>query len=423
MIWLSSRSRSWQLVSIACLFILVTTSISAYGAVKPGTICKKAGQTSTINGIKYTCVKSGKKLVWNKGVAIKKPTPVATPTPSPAPIPTPTPEPSPTPIATPTPIPTPTAKPWTAPTAPTDWKDVVQNADGIAYWAWKKSAQKIESSAPKLGVMEILISPNGVPDNPVPLVAINLVSRFSANYEEPQKVVLVYAGEKDIAWGQKQIDEFCAGRTCGYDVSGEAKKACDVPTTPCWGGLALRNRVTNVPMIYMTASDWGKKDPGHTSGTLEAHEYFHTVQGVLLAQLGWDRVPRWLIEGGATFVQRATVYHTDFDKYEIERARDNSETLFRNKKDAAWIEKFLDPDYITGWDKWNGNEYDRWAVYDVGSLASEVMVSIGGPDKFMDLYKVTGSGKSFTQAFESIYGISWRDGVRIIANAIVAQQK
>jgi hypothetical protein len=176
-------------------------------------------------------------------------------------------------------------------------------------------------------------------------------------------------------------------------------------------------------MIYQTASDWGKTDPGHTSGTLEAHEYFHTVQGGLLADVGWDHVPRWLIEGGATWVQRATVYYSGFDNYAVQRGRDNSDTLSRNKPTAAWIEKFLDPDYITGWDKWNGNEYDRWAVYDVGSLASEVLVAIGGPDKFLDLYKITGSGKSFTQAFESIYGISWRDGVKIIAQAIVAQQK
>jgi hypothetical protein len=309
------------------------------------------------------------------------------------------------------------------PTAPTSWSDVVQNADGIAYWAWKKSAEKIELSASKLGVMEIVISPNGVPDNPVPLVALNLVSRLSANYEEPKKVVVIYAGEKDIEWGQKQIDEFCAGRVCGYDVAGEAKKACNVPVTPCWGGLALRNQRTNIPMIYMTASDWGKTDPGHTSGTLEAHEYFHTIQSVLLANVGWDKVPRWLIEGGATWVQRATVFHGDFNRYEIQRRRDNETILFREKPTAAWIEKFLDPDYTSGWDKWNGNEYHQWAIYDVGALASEVMVSIGGPDKFLDLLKITGSGKSFAQAFESIYGISWRDGVKIIANAIVAQQK
>ena len=408
---------------LALLLMMSLIAAPSFAAVKPGAKCTKAGKTTTVAGKKFTCIKSGKKLVWNKGVAVKKPSPVATPTPSPSPTPEPTPTPTPTVTPTPTPTPTPTVKVWTPPTAPTDWKDVVQNADGIAYWAWKKSAQKIEFSTSKLGVMEIVISPNGVPNNPVPLVALNLVSRFSANYEEPQKVLIIYAGEKDVAWGQKQIDEFCIGRACGYDVTGEAQKACNVPVTPCWGGLALRNRNTNIPMIYMTASDWGKTSPNHTSGTIEAHEYFHTVQAVLLAKVGWDRVPRWLIEGGATWVARANVFYADFAQYEVTRSTENSETLSRNKRDAAWIEKFLDPDYTTGWDKWNGNEYDRWAVYDVGSLASEVLVSIGGPDKFMDLYKITGSGKSFAQAFESIYGISWREGVKIIANAIVAQQK
>ena len=53
----------------------------ATAAPKPGTACKKAGQTSTSAGIKYTCIKSGKKLVWNKGVALKKAEPAAVPTP------------------------------------------------------------------------------------------------------------------------------------------------------------------------------------------------------------------------------------------------------------------------------------------------------------------------------------------------------
>jgi hypothetical protein len=53
----------------------------ATAAPKPGTACKKAGQTSTSAGIKYTCVKSGKKLVWDKGVAIKKAEPAPVPTP------------------------------------------------------------------------------------------------------------------------------------------------------------------------------------------------------------------------------------------------------------------------------------------------------------------------------------------------------
>ena len=475
------------LKGLLIVMVLALIPVSAISAQKitPGASCKSVNQKSVYMNKTYTCIKSGKKLVWNKGVAVRKPAPVAistpTPTPSATPSPTPTPSATPSPTPTPTPVvwrdplqgtpcaveyatmpnqifeltclkdsvgnpgstdnrlfwfqnnpptggvptptPTPTVKPWTPPTAPTSFGDVVAQADGIAYWAWKKAAQKIESSASKLGVMEIAISPNGVPDNPVPLVALNLVSRLSANYEEPKKVVIIYAGEKDIEWGQKQIDEFCAGQVCGYDVSGEAKKACNVPVTPCRGGVALRNNRTNIPLIYITASEWGKTERTHTSGTLEAHEYFHTIQDILLAKSSTDRVPRWLTEGSATWVQRASVYSSDFSKYEIERNLEINGILSRGKPTAAWIEKFLDPDYTTGWDKWNGNEYDPGAIYDVGAQATEVLVAIGGPDKFLDLFKITGSGKSFTQAFESIYGISWRDGVKIIANAIVAQQK
>ncbi len=42
-----------------------------------GTACPKAGNTKTTGGVKYFCVKSGKKLIWNKGTVVK-----TTPTPS-----------------------------------------------------------------------------------------------------------------------------------------------------------------------------------------------------------------------------------------------------------------------------------------------------------------------------------------------------
>jgi len=43
-------------------------------AAKAGGTCSKAGITSVVSGKTYTCIKSGKKLVWDKGVAVAKPT-------------------------------------------------------------------------------------------------------------------------------------------------------------------------------------------------------------------------------------------------------------------------------------------------------------------------------------------------------------
>jgi len=63
-------------IVIGCLVLSLNLS-TATAAIKPGTACKKLGQISTSAGIKYTCIKSGKKLVWNKGVGTKSASPTA----------------------------------------------------------------------------------------------------------------------------------------------------------------------------------------------------------------------------------------------------------------------------------------------------------------------------------------------------------
>jgi hypothetical protein len=84
------------LLSVAAIFFSAIPSTSA-NPPKSGALCSKAGLTKNYQGKKYTCVKSGKKLVWNKGNAIQKT--LAAPTPSSSPTPTP----APTPISSPTP--------------------------------------------------------------------------------------------------------------------------------------------------------------------------------------------------------------------------------------------------------------------------------------------------------------------------------
>ena len=68
--------RVFTTIVIGCLVLTLNLSTAA-AAVKPGTTCKKLGQISTSAGIKYTCIKSGKKLVWNKGVSTKSTSPTA----------------------------------------------------------------------------------------------------------------------------------------------------------------------------------------------------------------------------------------------------------------------------------------------------------------------------------------------------------
>ena len=68
--------RAFATIVIGSLVLTLNLS-NAAAAVKPGTTCKKLGQISTTAGIKYTCIKSGKKLLWNKGVGTKSTSPNA----------------------------------------------------------------------------------------------------------------------------------------------------------------------------------------------------------------------------------------------------------------------------------------------------------------------------------------------------------
>lgn len=59
------------IVLLLAVSLLGITPANAATA-KAGAKCSKHKATSTVKAMKYTCIKSGRKLVWNKGVAIKK---------------------------------------------------------------------------------------------------------------------------------------------------------------------------------------------------------------------------------------------------------------------------------------------------------------------------------------------------------------
>ena len=87
-----ARNASLLIVFTLLLSLLLPTSHSAQ-KITAGTSCKTLNKKTNYQNKTFTCIKKGSKLVWNKGVAIKKPTP----TPSPVPTPTPTSAPTQTP--------------------------------------------------------------------------------------------------------------------------------------------------------------------------------------------------------------------------------------------------------------------------------------------------------------------------------------
>ena len=57
---------------VSIILLLFTTSVIAAMPPKPGASCTKVGVTQSYQGMKYTCIKNGKKLLWDKGLVEKK---------------------------------------------------------------------------------------------------------------------------------------------------------------------------------------------------------------------------------------------------------------------------------------------------------------------------------------------------------------
>ena len=129
----------------------------AHGAtVKAGATCTKLNSTQIVGGMKFTCIKSGKKLVWNSGVPISPTKPAPTPTPSPSPSQSPSPTPSPS--QSPSPSPSSSQKPVVVTegricdkTGPSEASDstgkvlyCVAGSDGV--FSWRPSNQSNNNS-------------------------------------------------------------------------------------------------------------------------------------------------------------------------------------------------------------------------------------------------------------------------------------
>lgn len=363
-------------LAVGLVLALIPISVNAAQKVTAGATCKVLNQKVPYLNKTYTCIKSGKKLVWNKGVSIPQATPIPTP--------------------------------------PSTFDDLVSHASGIAYSAWKKSKDQISASQSVLGKPTILIGPNTTLNYPSPLTAFNLASTLYSSSKQVKNIYAIYYSFKDINWAQKTFDSLQDNP--GNGNSSAAIHNCQTSAL-CWGASTSVNAAGDGLMLIAV----GLIDPNHTSGSLEAHEYTHTIQMIQVPQ-GYGTLPRWLLEGQAEWSQAAATYSSNYNDYLKER-RNNTNVLFKNSSlyTATWIATFLNPNPGPDWAYWS--TYENWRLYDIGSLATEALVALKSPAAVMNLYTNVGNGQTFTQAFNTEFGISWADAVPILASAIAAELK
>jgi hypothetical protein len=339
--------------------------------------------------------------VWNKGVAIKKPTPVATPTPTA------------TPTTTPAIMPTPTATPLVINPLAKQAFEIIQSAK--------------RDNANLILTYEIQ---NFVPSDVVETVrrkTESAVRIYSVFLESTRQVIIHIYTEKDLS------------NMSGRDMF---KNRSDLQFFTDWWGkdLSVVNSAFGYPGSYLKegcsaggqASCAGKA--GHagvaypsraTSKTLDTfnlsvvpHEFFHVIQdfyrykgepAYFVTEESKDfSMPSLFREGGATFMQMVAS-HDEINQ---------SEAVFKVAKEWMLKEYSRDitalvtpEDLVTLLVKLeNGDRSSR--SYAIGAAFHEWLVVNHGLNKFIALTKNHVIGKSFKDLFAETYGMTLVDAYR-----------
>jgi hypothetical protein len=367
------------LVAALALTMVPLVAFSAQ-KVTAGSTCKVLNQKTVYQDKTYTCIKSGKKLVWNKGVAVKKPTP------------------------------TPTV---TYPKGPTGFDDLVENYKGISYAAWNKSSSQIKSSSALSPALKIMTGPKTKLIFEKPAAIFDLIARLYPGYGPANDFTVLSFGYDDREWAQTQLKILKPNDP----TNGWVLEVGCVTRQTCWGGSVYTDQKVSQVLIATTEV----LDENHTSGMLLAHEYTHAVQQNQMRfpqpWLNDTYPPVWLHEGGAQFSQNVAINHQSFEKYTSYR-RDVSSIIFNDSKiDSLWIQEYLRGGTDLTW----ARKYDRWIMFVMGAMFVEALVAIKGPEPTMEVWKLTGNGLKFPQAFEKVYGISFEKALPIISKAIALE--
>lgn len=392
------------LVLIMCLSLILS---NANAAVKAGMACKKVGTTTTFNGKKFTCVKSGKKLVWNKGALIPLPKPMATPTRTPTPSPSTAVDAAPTTVSTLTPAPI-------IEKVPTGFADLVENYRGISYAVWNEAQKLAEDGVVKSDfVIEIGLNTKLQEGLENPIIYLERASRLWAGFNQSSITKVYLYSYPDLSWVQQKNRELGGSWFTPEDLAG----SCTSLTNCNAFGSSYRGQgqlFVGVPVRPYPAFNLGFVRGNY------GHEYTHSVQQAQFASQpnlnGYATLPCWFSEGQPQVPGQALGFRTLSD-YKLSR-----ESWFNQPAGALGDysqESILKFYSLAGVPK-DGlcAPSIRQRIYDVGYMTVEALASIKGIESTMEVVVGVSQGLTFNKSFEKVYGISWNEAAPILAKVI-----
>ena len=366
------------LASLAiCSFFVVTLATPVNAAVKTGSKCSKVGITSVISNKTFTCIKSGKKLVWDKGVAK-------------------------------------TSK--TIPALPTSFADLEDKYQGIPYAVWENVQKNLalhKSTDLKISFVFGPKTPERYP-NQWTIDAVTLGSRVMGAQKQPTEVRFVQFAKVDVPWARLEAEKYVSPFRLGNSLPDQASEKC--AGVDCDG--AVTNIANDIGLVLVgVANPVNRFNIQKFNGQNDLHEYTHAVQGMIFKGKSQSPpptlMPCWYSEGQPQSVSIPTVAKSAEDYVKIRKGWIT---------DNRWLLKDYEPEAIQEFLRNNmklpcdGSTYPM--VFHLGYIVMDALVAVGGIDKTFDVLTARADGLSFEDSFKKVYGISWDEAVVALSRAV-----
>ena len=327
--------------------LLFSSQLStSHAATKAGAKCSKVGSKSVVGAKTFTCIKSGKKLVWDKGVKV---------------------------------------------TATTK-----QSIQLLSYANMKKAMLP----KPVKDLFRYHYSPNAVKGYKEKIESeLNYSMEYwTSVYDGTELFNVFYGTEKDLewlisAWKTYDLDKngYTANEYKGrLEREGNQLNAGSVPSQEGPSHLSFFRSSTR-PI---------------QDDAMIPHENVHIVQQQL-TKSRTDQMPCWLREGTANLFggfQTAEKYGLRvYD--EAKRSEMNA-----YQGGSVEIRKFTDSEWFTHLKSLEGNfsggcDYKNRFAYGAGLLLSEVLMADSGFEKMMEFWRAFSLEVDWRQSFKNIYGV------------------
>lgn len=339
--------------------------IPANAAAKAGAKCSKAGVTSIASGKTFTCIKSGKKLVWSKGVSKSTAT-----------------------KSTPVPVP-----------APVEIPISIDNLDlkGVPQKAYDNVETVLKSRPRTKYTPTFLLSP-GVNQARVDqeISGLNRAIDLWQPYFLPDKFQVVYVVGGDEEWLENKSREMGLSSMV---APGDTWTIWMKKFSPCASGMAgSGNGIPTFVQCLDRPYGGGNRQTG-------PHEYTHLFQEGVGRMSKAYQIP-WYTEGSASYFGWTLGFYP-YQATSSERI-DWLNMMYRNmgpeaKSDLSSkdLVKFKSRMRLLNQKAVNAN-----TSYWVGGLATEVLVALYGFDKFVDLTKNLASTSSMSDLLMKTYGFN-----------------